>query len=989
VKSERAPILEAQSAGTAAAAHDPGAAPEVSGLVETRGLELPVPAPANTADVEPHPATEVSGLVETRALEHVAPDEVKAEASGMLETRPLELPAIRDDDTLRLRTGVRAKLSDAVAQRWRLVVALIICVASFGAWRAFAGVARAPTLEQSLTRYLGARGYTIDPQRIVWLRREPNWLGVRPALLSAKKGRELHDIYYADVRVSGQTVVDVYLLTDVTRTSSADEDLLVGTRSFIAYAARVGTAYDAVVLLDTRGEPTHLTRHWPWYAKLQNSITNLQDTGRIRAFGVRRYNFETPAGVLALSVDDGLLHVIADGEPIVIHPRKDKPIIGGELVEFEPAEKGQPGLITWVVDTVRRVPAIGRAPIDWLEHTVFGVTDKISRAYHEFVKTDTAAEVKQALQVSELPKKQQPPEPVPAVAPAEAELAAQEVAEDIGWPAAPLSPVLPDKVQGEGVWLPVSNDPFAAINPNGPPLFYQTFIRVDPERVYTRVYVTMWDPRQVQLGIVMGTKEPESATGETGTGMIPRDPYVLSHLVGAFNGGFQAMHGEFGMMAGKRVYLPPKPYAATVAIFEDGTTGMGSWPGPGRHAWDESFANSQIPANMIAMRQNLTSVIEGQKLNPWQRWWWGAAPEDAAEQTYIHRSGLCVTREGFLAYFWGESMGPSELGKAMLATRCERGMHLDMNGKHTGFEFYQPFTPDQVMPDIGRPLRPTEYEGPATEMHGMRYRARLAVTTMTPLRFPRYLNRDPRDYFYLTRKPTLPGADLQIEGQSLPFSTRNLPSAGFPHPFARVHVSDVGWLVRIDPTRAVPKPLADESLTRTLAQLTFATPVGPVAAQGGASLFAHYLHGRLRAHIGAPPADGVTLCVGPLVGEGSTALAGIGVDDEGFLVYAEVRDPSRLLPLLAAAGVTQAIALGDGRLVLDAESGPQGVDGQAAPVVDEATSLSLMAETRPRAKVLFADVTPMPYSKWGGMQDQRVRYFPTHPARFKLPEDVK
>ena len=47
----------------------------------------------------------------------------------------------------------------------------------------------------------------------------------------------------------------------------------------------------------------------------------------------------------------------------------------------------------------------------------------------------------------------------------------------------------------------------AAINPNGPSLFYQTFIRVDAERAYTRVYVTMWDPRQVQLGIVMGTKD--------------------------------------------------------------------------------------------------------------------------------------------------------------------------------------------------------------------------------------------------------------------------------------------------------------------------------------------------------------------------------------------------------------------------------------------------------------------------------------------------
>src|SRR5262249_51572118 len=119
------------------------------------------------------------------------------------------------------------------------------------------------------------------------------------------------------------------------------------------------------------------------------------------------------------------------------------------------------------------------------------------------------------------------------------------------------------------------------------------------------------------------------------------------------------------------------------------------------------------------------------------------------------------------------------------------------------------------------------------------------------------------------------------------------------------------------------------------------------------------------------------------------ALAAIGVDAEGFLVYGEVTEPGSLAELLGSAGVTQAIALTDGRLVLSADAGPRRIDGQAAPVVDEANSIALMAETRPPAKVLFDDVTPMPYRKWGWMQDQRVRYFPTHPARFQAPENVR
>jgi hypothetical protein len=163
-----------------------------------------------------------------------------------------------------------------------------------------------------------------------------------------------------------------------------------------------------------------------------------------------------------------------------------------------------------------------------------------------------------------------------------------------------------------------------------------------------------------------------------------------------------------------------------------------------------------------------------------------------------------------------------------------------------------------------------------------------------------------------------------------------------------------------------------------------------VLAQAGTSLFARYLHGHLRAEIGKPPPGAATLSAGPLVSETPNALAGIGVDSEGFLVYAETATAGALSGLLQAAGVTQAIALSEGRLVFADDAGPRGVDGQAAPVVDEAASLALMAETRPQARVLFSDVTPMPYRNWGWLQDQRVRYFPTRSTpRFPLPESAK
>ena len=75
-----------------------------------------------------------------------------------------------------------------------------------------------------------------------------------------------------------------------------------------------------------------------------------------------------------------------------------------------------------------------------------------------------------------------------------------------------------------------------------------------------------WDPRQVELDAVPGTEEPLSATGETGNGLIPRRPEILSRLVGAFNGAFQSTHGDFGMMSDHSLLVPPKPFAATIAL---------------------------------------------------------------------------------------------------------------------------------------------------------------------------------------------------------------------------------------------------------------------------------------------------------------------------------------------------------------------------------------------------------------------------------------
>ena len=175
-----------------------------------------------------------------------------------------------------------------------------------------------------------------------------------------------------------------------------------------------------------------------------------------------------------------------------------------------------------------------------------------------------------------------------------------------------MKPLVTPPLAGEGEWIALDRDPFITPNPGAPPAFVTSFIRADKGRPQTRVYVTLWDPRQIALHMQAGTVEPVSASGEAGPGVIPRAPEVMRRVVAGFNGGFQAVHGEFGMQADGVLYLPPKPYAATVLELRDGSTGFGSWP-----------EKSDVPDEVLSYRQNLTALIDHGEFNPWKRDWWG------------------------------------------------------------------------------------------------------------------------------------------------------------------------------------------------------------------------------------------------------------------------------------------------------------------------------------------------------------------------------
>jgi hypothetical protein len=249
------------------------------------------------------------------------------------------------------------------------------------------------------------------------------------------------------------------------------------------------------------------------------------------------------------------------------------------------------------------------------------------------------------------------------------------------------------------------------------------------------------------------------------------------------------------------------------------------------------------------------------------------------------------------------------------------------------------------------------------------------------LSLPRYIHADPRDYFYLTLKPSIENAS--VSGPFGNWTSADLPHAGWPAAFAR-NGNGNAQLLRIDPARAIPTSGQPGSGQLVLAELRGVLPDPKLEDP---ALFAEQLLVGMRHAIGVAPPGAQVLLRGPLVSGVADAQAALGVDGQGLLVYAETGDktPGALAKMLSEAGIAQAIALPNAvRLGLAFKEGVLGVDGQTR-VRSAEVALRFVANSQPSAEVLFADNKPMPYSKWAQLQDQRVRYFRTSNPTARAP----
>ncbi len=217
---------------------------------------------------------------------------------------------------------------------------------------------------------------------------------------------------------------------------------------------------------------------------------------------------------------------------------------------------------------------------------------------------------------------------------------------------------------------------------NGSPAMAETLVSVDPQRPYAGIALVRIDLGLLQLHMMPGTVEPSHSP--TVAAALPQRGVVpaadQARLVAAFNGGFKAINGDYGMMVNGVTVLPPVPGMATIVLYQDGHVAMGVW---GQQI-------TQTP-DMIAYRQNCPPLIVNGQINPQvnedSRALWGNTVGNTA---ITWRTAIGLSQDGrYLIYAVGNGTGVPMLAQALLKGGAYNAMQLDINRPFARFVTYQ------------------------------------------------------------------------------------------------------------------------------------------------------------------------------------------------------------------------------------------------------------------------------------------------------------
>lgn len=342
-----------------------------------------------------------------------------------------------------------------------------------------------------------------------------------------------------------------------------------------------------------------------------------------------------------------------------------------------------PGVGPALADGARSV--LGPAAVAWAEDFAYGIADDINQLRHE---GDAPVTYWEAPPASAAPSAAPTAEPGTAPPPADP-------------PPPSFEPPHPGVASAaDGKWIPMEDAS------GQPPAMYKSLVHPDPKRSFAVVALVAIDRKRVDLHLVAGKTEPSSTVVpmEKRPGIVPASAH--GDLVAAFNGGFKAVHGHWGMMLGGETYLPARDVGCTIAMMKDGSVRIGTW---------KELKASE--GDMTWYRQTPPCLVENDATHPALEVeyakGWGAT---VSGETVIRRSALGVDATGrYLIFGLGDALTAQSLARAMKQAGAKDAAQLDVNYAYPRFLVYEraggeaPKAKSAIIPDIK--FRPAEYVG--------------------------------------------------------------------------------------------------------------------------------------------------------------------------------------------------------------------------------------------------------------------------------------
>ena len=127
---------------------------------------------------------------------------------------------------------------------------------------------------------------------------------------------------------------------------------------------------------------------------------------------------------------------------------------------------------------------------------------------------------------------------------------------------------------GDGEWVPIP-DPR---RPDESPLLFKTLVHPDVNRSWADLFVVAVSLDATLLHACAGKGEPKADPGTpavTRTGRVAPDDLPL--LLAAFNGGFMAEHGHYGMRVDGVNLLKPRPKSCTIIGYTNDSVQIATW----------------------------------------------------------------------------------------------------------------------------------------------------------------------------------------------------------------------------------------------------------------------------------------------------------------------------------------------------------------------------------------------------------------------------